>query len=798
MNNFNKLLENSPEQLRALQAARSGDSLVIEALAGTGKTTLLQIIGEDFALQGKRVLYLAFNTTIVNETRRTAGGRFDCYTGHGLAYQHAGREVVEKFKRTAGNFASDGALREALTIPGFLLTPDVTLSDDASAIEDTAALLRSRNQITHTGESGWGLTRRAITESIIYLFTLFQKSAEPEITRDLIATNIRSSLVSPWKEAGFATSSTLIDFALDKTRLYWGLTTDYTNDRLPLGHDTYLKVWQLSQPRLPYDVIMFDEAQDADRVMVDIIERQEAQVIWCGDSQQQIYSWRGAINTLSRVQRATTLPITQTQRFGSPIHEIANAFLAPLGDLRIQPHPTLESTLEYVSQQESMLRSEPVELELFRSNMRLLLRFIFLVRRGYSPRVLADLELIARLINGLIALVRKESEEESPFAKFPDLEALVLFVNKQLERGRRNKFAAQPSWFAEGVLLLRLLVPYAKGQFSTQQLDIRDTTLLEVVLVAIEKSKQDGETATSTLATAHKAKGLTADTALVHDDFLPWSLYNEGGSIAEASQRLREIRETGDPEDVASVEEEQRLCYVAVTRARKLLMHSFIIDDFARTTGPTAGINEDELFAEVRRLSEDLRNPEKTIDTGDSSSNSTWPTWVTDVIHALRVFGSPATNVEQLQYRYRFDGWGQNDGQLTKFKFDVIHNKANHPTTAEFSDGSEWLSETIHSALNFGPHGAAAAPLPLPPLTDAALRDLTSAASSCKERGVSLSWSPAAHPWQVSIWNMSHPEDVINLSFGKRGLNSTYVAKRSGDAKRCEDLHNLLMEVLTK
>jgi len=42
MNDFNNLLENSPEQLRVLQAARSGDSIVVEALANG-----MEISGEE-------------------------------------------------------------------------------------------------------------------------------------------------------------------------------------------------------------------------------------------------------------------------------------------------------------------------------------------------------------------------------------------------------------------------------------------------------------------------------------------------------------------------------------------------------------------------------------------------------------------------------------------------------------------------------------------------------------------------------------------------------------------------------
>ena len=66
---FGELLRSNTEQFDCYEKAFNSPPLVVEALAGTGKTTVVKIIAADYADMGKRVLYLAFNTAIVDETR---------------------------------------------------------------------------------------------------------------------------------------------------------------------------------------------------------------------------------------------------------------------------------------------------------------------------------------------------------------------------------------------------------------------------------------------------------------------------------------------------------------------------------------------------------------------------------------------------------------------------------------------------------------------------------------------------------------------------------------------------------
>lgn len=58
------------------------------------------------------------------------------------------------------------------------------------------------------------------------------------------------------------------------------------DDPLPLGHDGYLKLWALSDPVILADYILMDEAQDTNPVVLGVLQRQPAQMIYVGDKHQ--------------------------------------------------------------------------------------------------------------------------------------------------------------------------------------------------------------------------------------------------------------------------------------------------------------------------------------------------------------------------------------------------------------------------------------------------------------------------------------------------------------------------------
>jgi superfamily I DNA/RNA helicase len=92
------------------------------------------------------------------------------------------------------------------------------------------------------------------------------------------------------------------EFLIPTMRKIWKDLVD-PNGQLQFHHDHYLKIWALTSPVIPVDFILFDEAQDADPVMLSVISGQpSAQLVLVGDSEQQIYQWRGAVNALKQLE----------------------------------------------------------------------------------------------------------------------------------------------------------------------------------------------------------------------------------------------------------------------------------------------------------------------------------------------------------------------------------------------------------------------------------------------------------------------------------------------------------------
>jgi superfamily I DNA/RNA helicase len=96
----------------------------------------------------------------------------------------------------------------------------------------------------------------------------------------------------------------------------------------PITHDVYLKHYALSHPDLSdeYDLVMLDEAQDANPVMAQLLEHLTCELVIVGDPEQQIYSWRGAKNIM-RTFDGEIFSLSKSWRFNHEIADFANQFL---------------------------------------------------------------------------------------------------------------------------------------------------------------------------------------------------------------------------------------------------------------------------------------------------------------------------------------------------------------------------------------------------------------------------------------------------------------------------------------
>jgi F-box protein 18 (helicase) len=112
------------------------------------------------------------------------------------------------------------------------------------------------------------------------------------------------------------------------TRRMWEKMIDLSHPA-PVSYDHYLKVFELTDPVLDYDFILLDEAQDSNPLTLSILKKQRARtrVVLIGDSNQTIYSWRGAQDAIGSWKADMSLPLSESFRFGKEIATAANVIL---------------------------------------------------------------------------------------------------------------------------------------------------------------------------------------------------------------------------------------------------------------------------------------------------------------------------------------------------------------------------------------------------------------------------------------------------------------------------------------
>jgi superfamily I DNA/RNA helicase len=280
------------EQIAVIEGAKQHTDIAVEALAGTGKTTTLKLLADSKV--GLKGTYVAFNKSIVDEAKAKFPSSVHCSTAHGLAYQSIGREFASRLQSTQRlSFKQIAEWLEAGAF-GFKSSISNHVLDPAQMAQHAQATVRN-----------------------------FCKSIDPEISTQHVKMPVIIEAHSPNAKA----------FAMAVLPLAKKIWTDLLLQQgfMKFNHDHYLKMWQLGKPTIGSDFILFDEAQDADPVMLDVVNSQSSsQLVYCGDQFQAIYEWRGAKNALTMVNVDEHLWLTQSFRFGPAIAKEANQFLALL------------------------------------------------------------------------------------------------------------------------------------------------------------------------------------------------------------------------------------------------------------------------------------------------------------------------------------------------------------------------------------------------------------------------------------------------------------------------------------
>jgi hypothetical protein len=439
-------VEPTDEQVNARDLFATGDSLAIEAGAGTGKTSTLELLAASTYARGQ---YVAFNKAIVDE----AGGRMPPSVRANTAHSLAMRAVGHRYRHR--------------------------LNSERMKPWDLAALLGiDKLQVrAYDGETKMlqpsflgGLTMAAITR--------FCQSADEEPTYrhcpyveglDSTVDGKRSytvnNIVGKWIEPAM--------------RKAWA---DLQNEhgKLPYKHDHYLKQWQLEGPVIASDFILFDEAQDANPVMVAIVAAQDqAQLVWVGDSQQQIYSFTGAVNALDQVPADQRAFLTQSFRFGPEIATVANQVLNKLqASLRLRGTPGIPSRLD---------RAPAPDVILSRTNAAAVREV--LDRPGQKVHLVGGGGEIVRFARAAQALQDGRRTEHPELACFDSWNEVKQYVYTDHQGSE-----------------LRLMV------------NLIDTFTVERIIAALDRNPPE-KSADLIVSTAHKAKGREWGTVKLASDF---------------------------------------------------------------------------------------------------------------------------------------------------------------------------------------------------------------------------------------------------------------------------------------
>jgi len=251
----------------------------VNAIAGSGKTTTLLHYAGTRDLN-KTLLYLVFNKSAKEEADnkfRKAGLRnVTVQTAHSLAYQK------------------------------IMVLPTYTLCHKGHTTWDILVLLKI------TGDDKFLLANH-----INKLVNAYCNSDIESIDDFDYLSNVGAN-----KDAtGFINKH--IAFISKGAKKVWNMMKEA---EIEVTHSFYLKMYQLSKPQLKYDYILFDEGQDASPVMLNIFMNQKCIKVIVGDTHQQIYKWRGAVNSLECVD-FPSYPLTKSFRFGKNIAALARNIL---------------------------------------------------------------------------------------------------------------------------------------------------------------------------------------------------------------------------------------------------------------------------------------------------------------------------------------------------------------------------------------------------------------------------------------------------------------------------------------
>ncbi|WP_322958068.1 MULTISPECIES: UvrD-helicase domain-containing protein [Providencia] len=453
-----------------------------QAYAGSGKTFILTQLAK--RNPDKRILYLAYNKGIQTEASQKFPSNTKVITTHAMAYRYL-KNLKFKMKFNFNGF-------------------DVARLLNITSVQLQFLIIETLNNYYRSAD---------------YSLQIHHVPTENTGNGKKHAENIKKS-------------------ALENAKLIFELQADPKSD-FPAPPDFYIKYFQLVAPPLHtwFDIILFDEAQDANLVTKALLDKCECKRIFVGDTHQMINRWRGANDALDASVRdgAQILRLTTSYRFGRCVAAIANAIL--------------------------MLKGETVSLKTTGIIDRLISKAEV---KSIFPRTVISRTNLSVLINAIDA---GRCGKKVFFVGGIDRYALddiadfyYLYIGNTKMIKRKAFLYDYPNWDR--------VVSVAENSGDntlkrTIHLIENEPDILELVDKIKEAAVNNYNDADLTLVTAHSSKGLEWEYIEIDDDYV---------SLVEYIEKTPKQKQ-----NLIFINDELNLLYVAVTRATKALSISMVI-----------------------------------------------------------------------------------------------------------------------------------------------------------------------------------------------------------------------------
>ena len=489
------------EQTAIIDAVGRHQVVAGQAFAGTGKTSTG--VAAAHTHSDMRTLVLCFNTANAIEGKARYPASATVVTTHGLAYQ-----------------ALD-ADRRARLAPNWNV---VTIKNELRAfgVREDYALASMVQGV------------------LLDYFQSSDKIIEPGVHGRAVFTRLNASDMSIRKAGDLAKQFWA---AMQTKDTVDGLKSSVNTVRIP--HDAYLKQFSLNPTNWGYDLIIFDEAQDANPVTLGMLEQQMAagaHLLYLGDRHQAIYDFRGAVNAMERLPKgAVTLPLTQSWRFGRDTAYVANLLLQ---DLKGETNSIIG-----LGEDRPFDESKPYT-RLSRTNADLL---AFAVAKSGN-----DTEETATRIEWVGGVERYRVDMLNDLYKMYSGKPMSEVSDPYLSRHFKSwgDYLEAAKYDPEAKLMSELV-----GQYNDK------------IPVMVERMKQNQssleEGARYCVTTGHKSKGLEWNQVMLADDFK--------APLEQAEAWLSNSTKAAFPEA------EVNLLYVMATRARHALKENHELEDWRKS-----------------------------------------------------------------------------------------------------------------------------------------------------------------------------------------------------------------------